>query len=189
MANTNPGAKIFGREPALWGGLINTAVYVLGATVFHLSTKQESIAIAVTAAVLGFAVALATHDGVSAAILGLVKAVFAVGLGYGLKLDADKQAFLLSAAATLSAMFVRTQATARVPATVTVPGQTPAAAQPHAAQPQAAQPHAAQPHAAQPHAAQPHAAQPQVPAQPPPAKQPQPADQPPAPKQPQAEDR
>lgn len=121
MANTNPGAKIFGREPALWAGLINTAVYVLGATVFHLSIKQESLVIAITAAALGFAVALSTHDGVSAAILGLVKAVLAVGLGYGLKLDADKQAFLLSAAATLSAMFVRTQATARVPATVTSP--------------------------------------------------------------------
>ena len=132
MANTNPGAKIFGREPALWAGLINTAVYVLGATVFHLSIKQESLAIAITAAVLGFAVALSTHDGVSAAILGLVKAVLAVGLGYGLKLDADKQAFLLSAAATLSAMFVRTQATARVPATVSTSKQPQVADQPPA---------------------------------------------------------
>ena len=42
------------------------------------------------------------------------------------KLDADKQAFLLSAAATLSAMFVRTQATARVPATVPDQPQVPA---------------------------------------------------------------
>ena len=109
--------KIFGREPALWAGLINVAVYVLGATVFHLTKNQESIVIAVAAAILGLLVALSTHDGVSAAILGLVKAVVALGLGYGLKLDADKQALLLSVAATLSAMFVRTQATAKVPAT------------------------------------------------------------------------
>lgn len=113
---TNPGAKIFGREPALWAGLINTGVFVLGSTVFHLSAHQESIVIAISAGVLGFVVALSTHDGVSAAILGLVKAVLAIALGFGLKLDADKQAFLLSVAATLSAMFVRTQATAKVTA-------------------------------------------------------------------------
>ena len=122
---TNPSAKVFGREPALWAGLINTGVYLLGATVFHLSTKQESVVIAVCAGVLGIVVALSTHDGVSATILGLVKAIVAIGLGFGLKLDADKQAFILSGAATLSAMFVGTQATAKVSATQVNAARTP----------------------------------------------------------------
>ena len=45
--------------------------------------------------------------------------LFRSGLGFGLKLSPDTQAFILSAAATLSSMFVRTQATAKVPPTVT----------------------------------------------------------------------
>ena len=108
--------KIFGREPALWAGLINVAVYMLGADVFHLSMKHEAVVIAVAAAVLGFLVSLSTHDGVSAAILGLVKAVIALSLGYGLKVSPDTQALVLSVAATFSSMFVRTQATAKVSA-------------------------------------------------------------------------
>jgi hypothetical protein len=113
---TNPAAKIFGREPALWAGLVNTGIYLLGSNVLHLTTKQEAVVIAVTAAVLGIVVALSTHDGVSASILGLVKALLALGLGFGLKLDPNNQALLLSVVATLSAMFVRTQATAKVSA-------------------------------------------------------------------------
>jgi hypothetical protein len=113
----NPATRVFGREPALWAGLLNAAVYLLGATVLHLSTAHESILIAATAAVLGFVVALSTHDGVSASILGLLKALIAMALGFGLKVSPDTQAVILSSAATLSAMFVRTQATARVSAT------------------------------------------------------------------------
>jgi hypothetical protein len=109
--------KIFGREPALWAGLINVAVYLLGATVFKLSTSQEAVVIAVAAAVLGIVVALSTHDGVSAAILGFIKAVIALALGFGLKLSPDNTALILSVLATFSAMFVRTQATAKVAAT------------------------------------------------------------------------
>jgi len=112
------GAKIFGREPALWAGFVNTAVYLIGSRLLHLSAAHESVLIAITAAVLGVVVSLSTHDGVSATILGLVKAFLALALGFGLKLNPDTQAFILSAAATLSAMFVRTQATAKVPPTL-----------------------------------------------------------------------
>jgi hypothetical protein len=122
--------KIFGREPALWAGLINVAVYVLGATVVKLTTNQEAIVIAIAAAVLGVLVALSTHDGVSAAILGFIKAVIALGLGFGLKLSADHTALILSALATFSAMFVRTQATAKVPATPFPAASVPATPQP-----------------------------------------------------------
>lgn len=112
----NSATRVFGREPALWAGLINAAVYLLGATVLHLSAAHEAILIAATAAVLGIVVALSTHDGVSAGILGLFKALIAVALGFGLKMTPDMQAVVLSFAATLSAMFVRTQATAKVTA-------------------------------------------------------------------------
>jgi AcrR family transcriptional regulator len=115
VANS-PVVRIFGREPAMWAGLANAIIYVLGATVFHLSPSMESLLIAVTAAVLGFIVAWQTHDGLSAAILGLAKAILALLLGFGMKVSADQQAAILGLAAALVAMFVRTQATAPVPA-------------------------------------------------------------------------
>ncbi len=113
---TSPAVRILGREPALWAGLLNAIIYMLGALVFHLSPKMESVLIAVVAAVLGLIVAWQTRDGLSAAILGLAKAVLALVLGLGLKVSADQQAAILTLVAALTAMFVRTQATAPVPA-------------------------------------------------------------------------
>ena len=108
--------KIFGREPALWSGLANAAIYLVGAFFIHLSDGQEAVLIAVASALLGLIVAAMTHDGLSAAILGFVKAAVALALGFGLKLSADQQAVILSFAAALVGMFVRTQATAPVAA-------------------------------------------------------------------------
>jgi nicotinamide riboside transporter PnuC len=107
-------AKIFGREPALWAALLNATVYVLCAWIFHPSPQVEAGIIAVVSAVLGMVVAFSTKDGVSAAILGLVKSVLALLLGFGLKMSADQMAGILSLAAALTGMFVRTQATALV---------------------------------------------------------------------------
>jgi len=108
--------KIFGREPALWAALANAIIYVLGALVFHLSPNAEATLIAVVAATLGVLVAWQTTDGLSAAILGLAKALIALVLGFGLKVGADQQAAILALVAALTGMFVRTQATAPVSA-------------------------------------------------------------------------
>jgi nicotinamide riboside transporter PnuC len=107
-------AKIFGREPALWAALLNAIVYIVCAWIFHPSPQVEAGIIALISAVLGIVVALSTKDGVSAAILGLTKAVLALLLGFGLKMSADQQAGILSLAAAFTGMFVRTQATALV---------------------------------------------------------------------------
>lgn len=116
MATTSKPVLIFGREPALWAGLLNTIVFVLGAYVFHLSAEKEAVLVAVVAAILGVVVAISTHDGVSAAILGLVKAVFSLALGFGGHVSSEHVALWLSLAAAASALFVRTQATAKVSA-------------------------------------------------------------------------
>jgi nicotinamide riboside transporter PnuC len=107
-------SKIFGREPALWAALLNAIVYILCAWIFHPSPEVEAGIIAVISAVLGMVVAFSTKDGVSAAILGLVKSMLALLLGFGLKMTADQQAGILSLAAAFTGMFVRTQATALV---------------------------------------------------------------------------
>jgi hypothetical protein len=107
--------KIFGREPVLWLALVAIAVKVISAFLIHVSTDQQAVINAAVAAIAGLLAALSTHDGVSGAILGLVQALIALSVGFGLHWSPDQQATVMSLAATLVAMFVRTQATAPVP--------------------------------------------------------------------------
>ncbi len=121
MAQPAPASKsrvalIFGREPALWAGLLNAVIYMLGAYTFKLSAEKEAVLVAVVAAVLGLWVAWRTHDGLSAPILGLVKAAFALFIGFGGHMSAQQEAQWLALAAAVVALFVRTQATAKVSA-------------------------------------------------------------------------
>lgn len=109
--------KILGREPVLWLALAEIAVKSLCALVFHLSPDQQSVVNAVVVAAAGVLVAVSTHDGVSGAILGLVQAVMALGVGFGLHWSADQQAMVMSLASAVVSAFVRTQVTAPVPST------------------------------------------------------------------------
>lgn len=106
--------RIFGREPALWAALVNALIYALGAFLLPLSGDQESVLIAAASAVLGVAVAVQVHDGWSAAVLGLAKALLALGLGFGLHWTPEQQAIVLTVVAAVVGMFVRTQASAPV---------------------------------------------------------------------------
>lgn len=108
--------RIFGREPALWLALAAVILKVISAFWIHVTVDQQSVINAALAAAVGVFVALAVHDGISAAILGLVQALIALGVGFGLHWSADQQALVMSAAAAVAAMFVRTQATAKVTA-------------------------------------------------------------------------
>lgn len=110
--------RIFGREPALWLGLVGAIVSALGAFVVHLTTDQQGVLNAVAALVVGLVVAFATHDGQSAAVLGLIKGLLALAVAFGAHLSPDSQAILYTVAAAVVAMFVRTQATAPAPPTV-----------------------------------------------------------------------
>ena len=109
-------SRILGREPVLWLSLVAIAVKVISAFLVHVSTDQQAVINAVAAAVAGLLVAFSTHDGESGAILGLVQALLALGVGFGLRWTPDQQAMVMSLAATVVAMFVRTQVTAPVPA-------------------------------------------------------------------------
>jgi len=109
--------KILGREPVLWLSLVAISVKVISAFLVHVSTDQQAVINAAAAAVAGLLVALSTHDGESGAILGLVQALIALGVGFGLRWTPDQQAMVMSLAATVVAMFLRTQVTAPVPAT------------------------------------------------------------------------
>lgn len=109
--------QIFGREPALWAALAAAAIKLIAAFFVNLSTGQQAALNAAVAAVLGLVVAFIVRDGIEAAVLGFAQAALALAIGFGLHLSADRQAVLMSFVAVAVAMFVRTQATAPVPAT------------------------------------------------------------------------
>jgi hypothetical protein len=106
--------KILGREPAMWSMLLGSAIAFFSAYVLHLSTDQSGAVNGVVSVVLGVIVAAMTHDGLSAALLGIVKAALIVALAWHVNVSADNQAIIYTFASALVAMFVRTQVTAPV---------------------------------------------------------------------------
>lgn len=108
---------IFKREPAVWLTLIATAIRLLGAFVIDLSDGQQAILNAAAAAGAALIVAVMVRDGQVAAILGFAQALLALAVGFGLHIDADHQAVIMSFVGGIVAMFVRTQVTAPVSAT------------------------------------------------------------------------
>jgi FtsH-binding integral membrane protein len=108
--------KLFGREPAAWAALAAVVIKLVAAFWIHLSADQQSALNAVVAGVLGLIVAFVVRDGIQAAVLGFAQAALALGIGFGLHVAADNQAVIMSFVAVAVGMFVRTQATAPVPA-------------------------------------------------------------------------
>lgn len=108
--------KIFGREPALWLALVATTVQLVAAFVVHLTDEQQGALNFVAAAAVGIITAVAVaREKLTPAILGGVQAVIALGVAFGWHLSAGNQAILMSFAAAVVAMFVRTQVVAKVP--------------------------------------------------------------------------
>lgn len=107
--------KIFGREPALWAALAAGIVQGAG-LMLHWSQEQQGAINAVTTLVLGIVVAVMVHDGIGAAVLGGVQGVLNLVLAFGLNVDTATQAAVMSLAAAIVAMFVRTQVTAKTEA-------------------------------------------------------------------------
>jgi hypothetical protein len=111
---TPPGGamRIFGREPAVWLALVGAIISAIGAFVVHLSPEVQGGLNAVVALLVGVLTAVVTRDGVSAAVLGLIKGLFMLMIAFGLLVSADDQAVIYALAAAVLAAFVRTQAVA-----------------------------------------------------------------------------
>lgn len=114
--------KILGREPALWAAFATSAIAMFSAFVLPLTIDQQGVLNAVVVAVLGLVTAVVLRsDGISAAVLGLVKAALAVGIAFGLAWSPETQAIAMTFAAAVTGMFIRTQEMAPQPATERVP--------------------------------------------------------------------
>lgn len=107
--------KIWGREPALLLALIAVLVKTLAAFGLNVTPDQQAVINAAAAALIGVTIAIATHDGLSAAILGAAQAVLALAVGFGLDWSADQQAVVMSLVAAAVGMWTRTQVTAPLP--------------------------------------------------------------------------
>jgi len=107
--------KIFGREPALVLGLIAAAIQLFSATLLPLSVDQQGVLNAVAVAAIGLATAAAVSaDKAAPAILGLVQAVLACALAFGLDVAPETQGAVMAFVTALVSAFVRTQVSAPV---------------------------------------------------------------------------
>ena len=108
---TNSKAQtIFGREPAVWVGLIEAALAFLSSVVLHLSQGQVGAVMAVVTALFGVYTAWATKDTLLGYLVGLIKAVLALFLGFGIHLLSPEQAASLIGLVTVAlAFYQRTQ--------------------------------------------------------------------------------
>lgn len=93
--------KIFGREPAMIVGFIESALVLLltaGLLKFVGINNQEEVGIvmAVVSAVLGVYVAYVTSETLLAAVIGLVKAAVALAAVYKLNITLDQTAALIA---------------------------------------------------------------------------------------------
>lgn len=108
--------KIFGREPAWWIGIL-AAILMFASNWLPLTNDQQSIIIAVVNAVFGLVTAWAVSaEKALPAVVGLVQAVFALFLGFGLDVPANLQTGIMALITAISAGYVRTQVVAPVSA-------------------------------------------------------------------------
>jgi hypothetical protein len=118
--NTTTG-KIFGREPALWLAVVAAAVQLVAYWVFPLTDAQQGVINAVATALFGTitAFAVSAEKGVPF-LLGLLQALIALALAFGLKLDPGAQVAIMAFATTVASFITRTQVVAPVPPSATV---------------------------------------------------------------------
>jgi hypothetical protein len=113
--------KIWGREPALILGLIAAAVQLFSAVVLPLTVEQQGVLNAVAVALVGFATAAAVSaEKAAPAVLGVVQAVLACALAFGLALEPATQGAIMAFATALVSAFVRTQVVAPAPPSTTL---------------------------------------------------------------------
>lgn len=100
--------KIFGREPAIWLGLLQGVLgAALALNVLHLSAENSTLAQAASGAVFALAAAYLTKQVNLAVVVGAVQSVLALLVGFGLDLSPDQTASLIAGVQLALAGFLR----------------------------------------------------------------------------------
>jgi low affinity Fe/Cu permease len=108
--------KILGREPAAWLAFVAIVVKLVSAFIVTVGDDTQAYINAAAAAGMGLLIAVIVHDGVIAAVLGLVQASISLAVGLGLDWSADRQALVMTAVTILFTGYDRSVVTAPVPA-------------------------------------------------------------------------
>ncbi|RAJ70302.1 hypothetical protein K378_01467 [Streptomyces sp. Amel2xB2] len=108
--------KIFGREPALWLGMLAALLKMLTAFGLDVTETQQTLVNAFAAAAVGVILAVVAKVGaVAAAILQAAQAAMALFVGFGLNWGTEKQGMVMAVVAAALALYERTQVEAPVP--------------------------------------------------------------------------
>jgi uncharacterized membrane protein len=99
---------VFGREPAVAAGAVE-AVTALVLNLLGVRAEIIGSSIAVEAAILAVYVAYVTRDTLLGVLIGLVKALVALSVGFGLHLSDENTALLIAAVTGVVSFFQRTQ--------------------------------------------------------------------------------
>lgn len=106
--------KIHGREPAAWLAALGALWQVLSAFGLDFDPQLQSIVTAVLAAVLGLVVAVQVHDGIYAAVTGLITAGVSLVSYFAFDWSAETQAKFVGAVMIILGLWVRDKVTAPV---------------------------------------------------------------------------
>jgi hypothetical protein len=102
--------KIFGREPAVWVGVIEGFLALLVSWhQFGLDSEEVGAIMAVIVAAFGVYTAAVTRDTMLGVVVGLAKAVLALLLAYKVELSADQVATIIAFVTVTVGFFQRTQ--------------------------------------------------------------------------------
>lgn len=112
---------LFGREPAVWAGLVAVVVQFVSAFALDVNADVQTGVNVAAAALLGLLVAVKVRDGIVAALTGFAQAALALGMNLGLDWSAVRQAAAMAFITVVAQAFVRTQVTAPVPAAAARP--------------------------------------------------------------------
>lgn len=103
------------RDPAIYTALVAALVMAVSTFIWNLTPEMQGSINGLAVIVAGAWASWKVSDGQLPLLLGILKGILAVGLAFGLHLDDGKQLVIMTLAAAIGAMFVRTQVGAPVP--------------------------------------------------------------------------
>lgn len=105
---------IWGREPAVFWGLVATLLQSI-ALLLPINAATQGAVNAATVALAGFlTAAMVSVDAALPALVGLIKALFALLMAFGTHIAEPTQVGILAVVTALGAFFVRQQVVAKV---------------------------------------------------------------------------
>lgn len=115
--------KIFGRELAVWLGVIAAVFQVVTSFGLDLDGHWQGIVTAGVVFVFAVVTAIRSGDGIIAMATGVVTALFSLFAAFNLEWSPERQGYIIGAITVILSFWVRDRVTSPVPASVSPPGK------------------------------------------------------------------